>query len=109
MKSGIYDITIEKGSSYHISIEVQNDDNTSYDLGDYSLKMQMRTRSDALILDCSNYLTLIGDNKIDLNIPGSATKDIKYTVGEYQINIDITIDSFSILRGKVEFVEAITK
>lgn len=109
MKSGIYDITIENGSTYHINIEIDNNDGTAYDISDYTLKMQMRTRSDALILDCSNYMTLIGNNQIDLNIPGSATKDLKYTVGEYQISIDIAADSYSILRGAVEFTKAVTK
>jgi hypothetical protein len=109
MKSGIYDITIENGSTYQVNIAINENDGTAYDLTTYTPTMQIRTRSDALILDCSSYLSISNGNEINLNIPSSVTKDLKYALGEYQILVTTGAVAFSILRGKVEFTKAVTR
>jgi len=109
MKSGIYDITIENGSTYEVNIALNEDDGTAYDLTSYTATMQIRTGSDALILDCASYISIVNGNEISLSIPASVTKDLKYTIGEYQIIISTGAKAYSVLRGKAEFTKAVTR
>ena len=109
MLSGKHNITIENGSTFEMDLALTNDDDSNYDLLGYSVDMQIRNSMGNLILDCEQYISIINTNHIAVDIPATATVNIAETAGDYQVEIYTGAKEYSVLRGKVEFVEAIIK
>lgn len=109
MKSGIHNIEIENGSTFEMDLALNNNDDTDFDISEYTVDMQMRDRASVLILDCKDYISINNINHITIDIPATATEDISEVSGVYQIEIYTGQKEYSVLRGAVTFIGAVIK
>ena len=113
-----YDITIDQGSDFALSIVLQEEDGSFQDLTGYSARAQMRrTKSDpdiAATFSCSIPAPLEG--QITLALPNSITEGLTPSVeigSEYYYDVEIfTAGNASVLRvlqGRALVTEQVTK
>jgi hypothetical protein len=109
LKSGTHNINIESGSQFDMVLTITNDDDTDYSLSGYSPDMQIRDKNSTLLIDCASYISVQNGNELNVSIPASASANIGDEVVFYQIEIVNGTTEYSVLRGAVEFMEAVIK
>ena len=101
-----YNISIEQGSTFFLSISIENDEGYVLDIKECLAIMQIRSMvrydSDKLF-DCTPYMTFTKDNRILLEIPGDVTSAITWVNGFYDLRIKEihTNRIYKILEGTV--------
>lgn len=104
MRAAVYNLVFDEGADLPLNIVWRDDSNTLIDLTGYSARMKLKNTIDGdIVIDWSNYLTLGGTNgTIDLNVPASATIDIGFLDGVYDLEVESSNGAvYKVLRGKV--------
>jgi hypothetical protein len=108
-----YDITIEQGSSFFLSISMENDEGYTLDIKECLAIMQIRalhTHGSEILFDVTPYMTFTADNRIIIEIPGDRNSVIEWTKGFYDVRIkeEHTNRIYKILEGKVTVVPRVS-
>lgn len=109
MRSGNYGIAIENGSTFEMSLSMTQDDGAEYNLAGYSVDMQIRDAKGDLILDCESFISIEMPNKLNVEIPATATQPLPTQSGFYQIEVKIGTKEYSVLRGMAKLEGAVIK
>ena len=85
-----YDIRIEQGSTFFLSISLENQEGYILNIKDCVGVMQVRDiKQDVskLLLDVTPYLSFTYDNRILVEIPSAVTSNIKWSNGLYDLKV----------------------
>ena len=85
-----YDIRIEQGSTFFLSISLENQEGYILNIKDCVGVMQIRdikTDVSKMLLDVTPYLTFTYDNRILVEIPSAITSNIKWSSGIYYLKV----------------------
>lgn len=85
-----YDIRIEQGSTFFLSISLENQEGYILNIKDCVGVMQIRdikTDVSKMLLDVTPYLTFTYDNRILVEIPSAITSNIKWSSGIYDLKV----------------------
>ena len=101
-----YDMTIEQGSSFFLSISIENTEGYVLDIKECLAIMQIRSMQSydsEKLFDITPYMTFTKDNRILVEIPGDVTAQLPWKNGFYDIRIKEihTNRIYKILEGTV--------
>ena len=101
-----YGIVIEQGSSFFLSISIENQEGYILDIKECLAIMQIRTLENfnsEKLFDCTPYMEFTSDNRIIIEVPGDVTSTIAWSNGFYDIRIKEihTNRIYKILEGTV--------
>lgn len=85
-----YDIRIEQGSTFFLSISLENQEGYILNIKDCVGVMQIRdikTDVSKMLLDVTPYLSFTYDNRILVEIPSAVTSNIKWSNGLYDLKV----------------------
>ena len=115
MSAGRYDIDIEQGSTFALSVTYQDTDNNAIDLSSgYTAAMQVRESFDST----SSLLSLSSPGEITLNQTGpnieilvgpATTAALDFDHAVYDLELVQAASTDKILRGNVKLVREVTK
>lgn len=94
MPSRKYDILVEQGSSFTLTVFAKNSDGTVRDLTGYTARMQIRPMvdSDTVLAEATTgngLITVVGvDGEVTINIPPAITEDYAWHNGVYDLEVD---------------------
>lgn len=96
-----FDLYIEQGSNYTISLSLTDDNSQPIDLSDYSISGYVRNSySDSgILIDLNPSITMPASGVILINVPSTGTMNLPTTVGIYDIEITNTNQTLKILKG----------
>ena len=102
-----YGVTIEQGSTFFLSVSIENDAGYILDIKECLAIMQIRQlqkHDSEKLFDCTPYMTFTKDNRIIIEIPGDVTSTIQWVNGFYDIRIKEkhTNRIYKILEGTVK-------
>lgn len=118
MAAGIYNFTIDQGSDLTLPIEIKNDDDSVFDLTDYTARMQIRqyvnsTSTEDELTTANGRITISQPSTyyvISLIFPNATTEAYTFNTAVYDLEI---IDSSStvtrILQGKITLSKEVTR
>lgn len=114
-----YDIKIEQGSTYTLSIEILNmlpdSTETIRDLTGYTVRCQFRpnyTSSNILYdLSTEGSISIISplEGIIEMNIPAVDTQEFKFTTAKYDVEIELDGVVTRIIEGDVKVYPNVTR
>lgn len=80
MAAGAYNITIEQGSEYGLTVVIKNQDGSRKDLTDYTGRAQIRRKATAPTID-AEFVVLFTEprtlGEVKLNMPGAVSSTMK--------------------------------
>lgn len=85
-----YNITIEQGSSFFLSVSIENDEGYVLDIKECLAIMQVRSmqkHDSEKLFDLTPYMTFTKDNRILIEVPGDVTSTIQWKEGFYDIRM----------------------
>lgn len=96
-----YDLHIPAGSTYSLSIAVQDDAGNLLNLSGFNISgfVKCNYSDTGKIIDLGAQITMPTSGQISLNVPFLATTGLPTTVGVYDIEISNGITTNKILRG----------
>lgn len=102
-----YNIRIEQGSTFFLSISLENQEGYILNIKDCVGVMQVRDiKQDVskLLLDVTPYLSFTYDNRILVEIPSAVTTNIKWSKGLYDLKVreKTTGRVYRLLQGEVD-------
>lgn len=102
-----YNIRIEQGSTFFLSISLENQEGYILNIKDCIGVMQVRDiKQDVskLLLDVTPYLSFTYDNRILIEIPSAVTTNIKWSKGLYDLKVKekTTGRVYRLLQGEVD-------
>lgn len=102
-----FDIKIEQGSTFFLSITLENQEGYILNIKDCLAVMQIRELKEPtskVLLDVTPYLKFTADNKILVEIPSAVTNGIKWSTGFYDLKVkEITTSRvYRLLEGAVK-------
>lgn len=103
----IYDITIHKGSDYHIDFLTEDDDGTPISVEDFTVEAHLREYPES-----NEYLEFTGtadETGIHLDMSHSDTAKIGYTRGYYDIFLLDSDSREKFARGKAIIIPEVTR
>jgi hypothetical protein len=108
-----YNLTIEQGSSFFLSISMENDEGYVLNIKECLAIMQIRalhSHSSEILFDVTPYMTFTADNRIIIEIPGATTSAIGWTEGFYDIRIkeEHTMRIYKILEGGAKVIPRVS-
>jgi hypothetical protein len=108
-----FDIKIEQGSTFFLSISLENQEGYILNIKDCLGIMQIRDIKDdvsKLLMDVTPYLKFTYDNKILVEIPGEITKAIKWSTGLYDLKVKEKTSGrvYRLLEGNVTLDKQVT-
>lgn len=114
--AGRYDITIEQGARYQLTLDVDNDDGTDKDLTGYSARMHIRENvDDSTAID--KWTTKEGQitiaeaaGEITVDVPGSTTQGYNFEQAVYDLEIEDGNGNITrLLKGDVSLSKEVTR
>lgn len=94
MPSKKFDILIEQGSTFYLTVNAKNADNTVKNLSGYSARMQIRPtcNSSTLYVDATTangMITILGSQgQVTVTLPGTTTDSYSWDSGVYDLEVD---------------------
>lgn len=89
-----YDILIEQGSNFTLTVFAKNSDGTVRDLTGYTARMQIRSSVDSatVLAEASTnngLISIVGvDGEVTINIPSATTDNYAWHNGVYDLEVD---------------------
>lgn len=89
-----YDILIEQGSNFSLTVFAKNSDGTVRDLTGFAARMQIRetVNSDTVLAEATTsngLITIVGeDGEVTINIPAATTENYEWHNGVYDLELD---------------------
>jgi len=109
-----FDITIEQGSTFFLSISLENEEGYVLNIKDCVAVMQIRDIKEdvsKILMDVTPYLQFTYDNRILIEIPSAVTSNIKWSKGLYDLKIreNTTGRVYRLLQGTAEIDKQVTE
>lgn len=103
MRAAVYNLVFDEGADLPLNIVWRDDSDQLIDLSGYTARMKLKNTIDgAIVVDWSSYITLGSQGTIDLNVPASATIDLGFLDGVYDLEVVSGSGTvYKVLRGKV--------
>lgn len=111
MIAGIYNLKFDEGADIDIQFIWKDDTATPINLIGYTARMKVKNTIDGdSVVDWGSYITLGGsDGTVNLNVPASATIDIGFLDGVYDIELVSNAGNvYKFLKGKVLITPEVT-
>lgn len=115
MAAADYDLLIEQGATFELSIVWKDDAGTPIDITGYSARMQIRkTYDDAPIISLTSNVgggIVLGgvSGTIDITIGASVTDDITILRGKYDLELELAGVVTRLIQGTVDISREVTK
>jgi hypothetical protein len=115
MAAADYDLLIEQGATFDLSIVWKDNEGTPIDLTGYSARMQIRKNYDtepviSLTSDSDGGIVLGGeDGTIDITIDAETTENIEIRRGRYDLEIELAGIVTRLTQGTVDISREVTK
>ena len=115
MAAADYDLLIEQGATFELSIVWKDNADTPIDISGYSARMQIRKTYDtepviSLTSALGGGITLGGvDGTIDITIPATITDDIEIRRGRYDLELELAGVVTRLIQGAVDISREVTK
>jgi hypothetical protein len=115
MAAANYNLLIEQGATFTLSILWKDNDNNPIDITNYSARMQIRKtyESDPVISltsDLGGGITLGGEaGTIDILIEADATENIEIRQGRYDLELEFNEYVTRLIEGEVDISKEVTK
>lgn len=91
MTAGLYNFTIEQGTTFNRTLTWKNPDGSPINLTGYTPKMQIRTSGGRLLLDVTEHLTLIPlSGHVELDLPDTVTSTMDFDTAKYDLKLSAT-------------------
>ena len=108
-----FDIKIEQGSTFFLSITLENQEGYILNIKDCLAVMQIRELKQLdskVLLDVTPYLKFTVDNKILVEVPSAVTNGIKWSSGFYDLKVKELTTSrvYRLLEGGVTVDQQVT-
>ncbi|SIS11546.1 hypothetical protein [Williamsia sterculiae] len=105
MTAGIYNLTIEQGTTARFKFRWTDDGNQPVDLTGATCRMQLRrskSLTSALLSDVTQYLTAVPlDGSVYLEIPDTVTLNYTFSSAHYSLRVDRPGDKKRLIEGVV--------
>lgn len=115
MAAADYDLLIEQGATFELSIVWKDNADTPIDISGYSARMQIRKTYDtepviSLTSELGGGITIGGvDGTIDITIPATITDDIEIRRGRYDLELELAGVVTRLIQGAVDISREVTK
>ena len=120
MAAGIYNFTIEQGSTFTRTLKYKNSEGTAIDLSGHAVRMQLRTSisSTTKIIDLTetqgtndSVITVGGDgnNEITIVITAVDTAAMSFDTAVYDLEIESSNVVTRLLQGKIKLSKEVTR
>lgn len=116
MASKHYDILIEQGSTFYLTVNVKNPDGTVKNISSYTGRMQIRPsfNSTTIYVDANTgngMVTILGSQgQVTVTIPGNTTDTYSWSSGVYDLEIDNgSGDIIRLVSGSVSLSQQVTR
>lgn len=117
MAAANYDITIEQGATYQLSVTWKDENGTPINLSGFTARMQVRksSQSDDVILtltsdESDQSITLGGAlGTIDIEIPATVTEDLTLRRAVYDLEMENAGNVTRLIQGSVNISPEVTK
>ena len=117
MAAGIYNFTIEQGTTFTRQFKYKTSEGVGIDLTNYAVRMQVRKTIDSdtteLDIDESSGLSVgtTSDTQhiITLTIPASTTANLSFDNAVYDLEIEISGEVTRLLQGKIKLSKEVTR
>jgi hypothetical protein len=115
MAAADYDLLIEQGATFELSIIWKDNNDTPIDISGYSARMQIRKTYDtdpviSLTSASGGGITLGGvAGTIDITIPATITDDIEILRGRYDLELELSGVVTRLLQGVATISREVTK
>lgn len=116
MTSKKFDILIEQGSTFYLTVNAKNPDGTAKNLSGYSGRMQIRPtyNSSTLYVDATTsngMITILGSQgQVTVTIPGATTDSYSWNSGVYDLEVDNSGgDIIRLVSGSVSLSKQVTR
>lgn len=113
MPAANYDLYVEQGATFELSIIWKDNEGTPIDITGYIARMQIRQNYDLdpiISLTDGNGIVLGGvDGTIDITITDEQTTDIEILRGKYDLELELGGVVTRLIQGGVEISREVTK
>ena len=115
MAAADYDLLIEQGATFDLSIVWKDNEDNPIDISGYSARMQIRKTYDSdpvisLTSDSDGGIVLGGvDGTINIAIDAEATEGIEIRRGRYDLELEFNEVVTRLLQGSVDISREVTK
>ena len=112
MSAGTYNLTIEQGADFAISLTL-TEDGSAKDLSDYSARAQMRSKKSSTTVAATFTCTITdaGEGKVKMAMGNSTTKDLSPGMYFYDLELFTASDAnvTRLLEGRAEVTAEVTR
>jgi hypothetical protein len=117
MAAGYYTIHADRGSTFRLSFALRDDDGDPMNLTGYTARMHVRLAVDAAdppLLEMSTangrIAIVAAEGKIDVTLPASATADVTWSLGVYDLEVTSSSGEVSnVLKGPFMLNKDVTR
>jgi len=112
-KKNEYNIVINQGSTFFLSVSIENDEGYILDIKQCLALMQVRELKSHLsneLFDITPYIEFTKDNRLIIEIPGDVTSTFEWKKGFYDLRIkEINTNRiYKILEGEVSVIDRVS-